>query len=101
MSIEKHQFLDFLGDKGSSMRCPCCSHDGWHMLIHDVEDIKNQQIMKFSIYHFYDGKRDNSSIAMDVVVIVCEKCGFVRMHSVAKVLGGFCAYSEDSRSDIQ
>jgi hypothetical protein len=92
MALEKHQFLDYLEARGSSMVCSCCGTDAWHMLIHDVEDIKNQQLMAFSLLHS-DAKKDVSA-ALDVLVIVCTNCGLVRMHCVQKVESDFSSFAE-------
>lgn len=83
VELEKHQFLDYLHDRKSSMACPCCREEAWHMLIYDVDDITNQKLMRFSLWHTDVTKA--TSIAVDAVVMICIRCGFIRMHSIRKI----------------
>ena len=96
MNIEKHQFIDYLKSRGSSIECSCCNFDEWHMLIHEVDDIKNQKLMPFSINHLCKIGNVTTSAALDVAVLVCSNCGFVRLHSLAKIIGDFKPYDSDN-----
>lgn len=84
MRLEKHTFLDHLEAKGSSVACPCCSHEVWDILIEDPVDLSDQRIMEFSLLRLRGG------VQVAVVAMICGNCGFVRMHSVEKTIQTGC-----------
>lgn len=84
MRLEKHAFLDHLHARGAKLACPFCACESWSMLIENPDDLEDQRIMEFSL------RRAAGNIAIAVVVMICENCGFVRPHSADKIIRDGC-----------
>jgi hypothetical protein len=84
MRLEKHKFLDHLEARGSRIGCPCCDTTSWEMLIEEPVNLQDQRVMEFGLARLAGG------LAVAVVAMVCGNCGFVRMHSVDKLIQTGC-----------
>ncbi|QDE40691.1 hypothetical protein FIV34_16495 [Luteibacter pinisoli] len=79
MQVEKHMFLDWLAERGSSLACPYCSNDEWNLIIHDPVDLADQRLIDFTML--------SKTLAFPVVAMSCTRCSTVRTHATAAVLG--------------
>lgn len=80
MLIEKHQFIDGLAGKGSSLDCPFCRNSYWKLLIDEPVDMTNQQLLNFTLVA---PNRLGELAQTSVVSMVCKQCGFLRQHSLS------------------
>lgn len=80
MLVEKHQFIDGLAERGSSLDCPFCRNGDWNLLIDEPVDMANQQLLNFTLVA---PNRLGELTHTSVVSMVCKQCGFLRQHSLS------------------
>lgn len=69
--ISDQMLLDFMEKKRVSPICPLCSNESWHRL---VEPAAGTNYLVPPIY-------ESSYMGLEVVVIYCMNCGYVRQHA--------------------
>lgn len=81
MRLEKHELLDRLEALGARLECSCCGTTSWNLFIEEPGNLEDQRIMEFGLRRLAGG------ISVAVVVLVCGRCGFLRLHSVDHLIG--------------
>lgn len=47
--VEKHQFIDGLVERESTLPCVYCGNEKWALLIDEPIDLSNQQLLNFAL----------------------------------------------------
>jgi ribosomal protein L37E len=70
-SISDEQIVEFMAARSVKSECPCCGSTRWHRLAEPLWGL-NYKIPPY-VESAYPG--------MEVVVLYCMHCGFVRQHA--------------------